>query len=97
MSIVKFVEVARELNIAEGKDYKLREIYINPEHVVLMREDSNALRLLEENRLPKNLDKRQRFTRIVVQKGSNGQELVVVGAPELVEKKLFSEKQLLRG
>ena len=97
MSIIKFVEVARELNIAEGKDYKLREIYINPEHVVFMREDENALRLFNENRLPKNLDKRQRFTRIAVQKGTNGQEFVVVGAPELVEKKLFSEKQLLQG
>ena len=97
MSVIKFVEVAKNLNIAEGQEYKLREIYVNPEHVVLMREDGNALKLLQENKLPSKLDKRQRFTRIVIQKGAAGQEIVLVGAPELIEKKLFSEKRLLRG
>ena len=98
MSVVKFTEVARELNIAEGRDYRLREIYINSAHVVLMREDDHSLRLLSEDRLPSGLDKRQRFTRILLQKGSSGQEVVVVGQPELVEKKLFAvDKKILRG
>ena len=97
MSVIKFVEVAKNLNIAEGQEYNLREIYVNPKHVVLMREDNNALKLLHENKLPGKLDKRQRFTRVVVQKGAAGQELVLVGAPELIEKKLFSEKQLIKG
>ena len=52
MSVIKFVEVAKNLNIAEGQEYKLREISVNPEHVVLMREDGNALKLLQENKLP---------------------------------------------
>jgi len=97
MAVVKLVEISRELNISENKDYKLREVYINPEHVVFMREDHNAKRLLKERRLPGDLDERQRFTRIVLNKGASGQELVVVGNPEMTEQKLFSNKQLLRG
>ena len=97
MAVIKFIEISRELSITENKDYKLREVYINPEHVVFMREDHNALRLLKEEQLPNDLDQRQRFTRITLNKGSNGQELVVVGNPEMTEKKLFSNKQVLRG
>ena len=41
MAVIKFIEISRELNITENKDYKLREVYINPEHVVFMREDYN--------------------------------------------------------
>jgi hypothetical protein len=98
MSIVKFVEVARELNIAEAKDYKLREVYINPEHVVMLREDAHTLRLLQEKRLPPNLDERQSFTRLTMQRGSSGTEVVVVGPPDVVRDKLFkNEAQLLKG
>jgi len=78
MSIVKLVEVTRELNILEHKDYKLREVYINPEHVVIMKEDFYMTRLLQEQRLPDDLDSRQQFTRIIMQRGSSGTEVVVV-------------------
>jgi hypothetical protein len=98
MSIVKFVEVARELNIAEAKDYKLREVYINPEHVVILREDEHTSRLLQEKRLPLDLDERQKFTRLTMQRGSSGTEVVVVGTPDIVREKLFKkEPELLRG
>jgi alkanesulfonate monooxygenase SsuD/methylene tetrahydromethanopterin reductase-like flavin-dependent oxidoreductase (luciferase family) len=96
MSVVKFVEISRELNIAEAKDYKLREVYINPEHVVMLREDVHASRLLQERSLPVDLDERQRFTRLTMQRGSSGTEVVVVGTPDVVREKLF-KTQLLRG
>ena len=97
MSIVKLVEVARELNIAEAKDYKLREVYINPEHVIMLREDAHTSRLLQEKRLPHDLDERQRFTRLTMQRGSAGTEVIVVGSPDVVRDTLFQHKQLLRG
>ena len=56
MAVIKFIEISRELNITENKDYKLREVYINPEHVVFMREDHNTLRLLQEQQLPDDLE-----------------------------------------
>ena len=96
MSIVKFVEISRELNIAEAKDYKLCEVYINPEHVVMLREDAYTSRLLQEKRLPKDLDDRQRFTRLTMQRGSSGTEVVVIGTPDSVREKLF-KTQILRG
>ena len=98
MPVVKFTEVAKDLNITEGRRYKLREVYINSEHVILMREDDYSHELLNEDKLPAGLDRRQRFTRISLQKGSAGQEIVVVGTPEMVEQKLFSiNKNILRG
>tara|TARA_Y100000034_G_C6872487_1_gene398542 strand:- start:1245 stop:1541 length:297 start_codon:yes stop_codon:yes gene_type:complete len=98
MPIIKLVEVSRELNIAEGKDYKLREVYVNPEHVVMLREDAHTLRLLQEKRLPPDLDKRQIFTRLTMQRGSSGTEIVVVGPPAIIRDQLFkNESQLLKG
>jgi hypothetical protein len=98
MSVVKFVEVSRELNIAEAKDYRLQEVYINPEHVVMLREDAHTSRLLQEKRLPRDLDERQRFTRLTMQRGASGTEVVVVGAPDMVRDTLFqNQTQLLRG
>ena len=98
MPVVKFTEIAKDLNITEGRTYKLREVYINSEHVILMREDDHSLKLLNENMLPSGLDRRQRFTRISLQRGSAGQEIVVVGAPEMIEEKLFSiGKKVIRG
>lgn len=98
MSVIRLVEVSRELNIAEGKDYKLREVYVNPEHVVMLREDTHTLQLLSENRLPEDLDRRQSFTRLTMQRGSSGTEVVVVGTPENIREQLFrSSGELLRG
>ena len=97
MSIVKFVEVSREINLAEAKHYKLREVYINPDHVVILREDAHTSRLLQEKRLPQELDDRQRFTRLTMQRGSSGTEVVVIGSPDVVRDTLFEHKQLLRG
>jgi alkanesulfonate monooxygenase SsuD/methylene tetrahydromethanopterin reductase-like flavin-dependent oxidoreductase (luciferase family) len=98
MSVIKLVEVSREMNIAEGKDYKLREVYVNPDHVIMLREDAHTTRLLQEKRLPENLDSRQSFTRLTMQRGSSGTEIVVVGTPDTIREKLFKAKaELLKG
>jgi hypothetical protein len=98
MLVIKLIEIARELNIAEGKDYKLREVYINPNHVVMLREDAHTTRLLQEKRLPENLDSQQSFTRLMMQRGSSGTEVVVVGTPDVIREKLFkASAELLKG
>ena len=38
--------------------------------------------------LPENLDLRQQFTRLTLDKGHTGLEMIIVGAPQLVEQKL---------
>jgi hypothetical protein len=91
--MVKFVEI-----IKDRDSFSLREVFINPSHIVSLREDNFMKRNLEEGKLPADMDLRQDFTKITLNKGTTGQELVVVGTPSLVETKLNGgSKELLRG
>ena len=91
--MVKFVEI-----IKDRDDFSLREVFINPNHVISLREDGFMKRNLKEGKLPTDLDLRQDFTKITLNKGTSGQELIVVGTPTLVENKLNGgTKELLRG
>ena len=91
--MVKFVEIVKDIN-----NFSLREVFINSAHVVSLREDNFMKQHLKEGRLPSDLDLRQDFTKIVLNKGTTGQELVVIGTPSLVESKLKGEtKELLNG
>lgn len=95
---IKFVEVYNSGRGTGRHIYSLRSVYINPSHVVCLREDGDATRLLEEGRLPDGLDNRQSFTRVSINKGTYGQDIVVVGPVEEVYKKLdFEKRQLLKG
>ena len=81
--------------------YSLREIYINPAHVVYVRSDSKYKKLLREGSLPAGLDPRQEFTRISLVRGTSGSEIIVVGgASSIMEKLNFNTaggKNVLRG
>ena len=98
MSIVRLVEVSKSSNVINGAGYTLREIFVNPEHVICLREDYHTLQLLQEGRLPDDLDTRQKFTRVQMNRGSTGLDIIVVGCPSTVEQKLnTSKKMLLKG
>ena len=98
MSVIRLVEVSKNSNVINGAGYTLREIFINPEHVVCLREDYNTSRLLQEGELPDKLDDRQKFTKVQLNRGSTGLDIIVVGCPTVVEQKLnISTKTLLRG
>jgi len=92
--MVKLVEVCELLRASSGgkQKYTLREVYINPKHVVSLREDTLFKDKLTEGILPEKLDDRQEFTRVTLDKGHTGMELVVVGMPHVVESKLKEEK-----
>jgi len=95
--VVKLVEVCRSTEYGSVNQYDLREVFINPEHVVCLRSDDTTRQRLRENKLPKNLDERQEFTRIQLNRGHNGLDIVVVGDPATVEQKLQTARQVLRG
>lgn len=98
MMNVKFTEIYNYGAGTASRQYSLRTVYINPSHVVCLREDPDTSNLLEEGKLPDNLDKRQSFTRVSMNKGTYGQDLVVVGPVEEIYKKLdFEKRQLLKG
>jgi len=95
---IKFVEIYND-GVGTGRhSYSLRSVYINPSHVVCLREDYEASKLLGEGRLPEGLDDRQSFTRVSINKGTYGQDIVVIGKVEEVYKRLdFEKRQLLKG
>ncbi len=94
---IKLMEV---YGVSHGasKTYSLREIYINPGHVICLRAESLFENLLREGRLVDGLDKRQKFTRVSVSNNLQEQDIVVIGNIDEVYKKLnFESNKLLRG
>ena len=92
--MIKFIEVVQTFT----NTYILREVFINPSHVVFLREDTSMKTKLSEGKLPDEMDLRQSFTRIQIHNGANGSEFILVGPPNLVESKLNGEKrELLNG
>ena len=53
--------------------------------------------LNEQGILPAGLANDHRFTKLTINRGHTGTEIVVVGAPDTIETTLNKEKQLLRG
>ena len=92
--MVRLIEVYK--NSTQG--YTLREVFINPKHVVSLREDDNVKDKLNEGILPEGLEDTHRFTRIVLDKGSVGSELIVIGDPPTIHEKMRGHKsELLLG
>jgi len=99
--IIKFVEVyesTRSHSNDKRRSYSLREVYVNPEQVVCVRTDDSLKTKLLEGKMPEGLDGRQDFSRIYLNRGQVGLDLVVVGSAATIEQKLnISQKQLLKG
>ncbi len=100
--IVKLVEVVQERQAQVlGKppeiSYSLREVFVNPDQVVCLRSEEAVKRHLQEGKFP-DLNEAQSFTRIHMNRGNSGLDIVVVGSPDVVEEKIFKTKsRLLRG
>ena len=95
---INLIEVYNRSGGGTVRDYALRKIFINPNHVVYLREDDDTVRLLLNGHLPEALDPRQQFTKISLNKGTYGHDVIVVGPISEIHKKLFDNKaNLLRG
>ena len=98
--MIKLIEVCEIKNASSSpqKAYTLREIYVNPKHVVSLREAASFQQKLVEGKLPEGLDTRQGFTKITLDRGQFGLDVVVIGQPSIVESKLADAKrELLHG
>ena len=81
-----------------GSEFGLREVYVNPKHVVSLREDFRLRSKLEEGVLPAELKTEHVFTKMTLDKGTTGLEIIVIGRPSTVESKLrTSSRELLNG
>ena len=89
--MIQLVEVYSD--VSKGRDpetgrtkYNLREIFVNPKHVVAVRPDDRMRNMLNEGLLPED------------DRGQSGIDLTVVGDAHIVSKKLgIYEKSLLKG
>ncbi len=48
MGLVKLTEVCRNTALTTKQDYTLREVFVNPEHVVMIMEESRMHHLKQE-------------------------------------------------
>ena len=92
--MVKLVEVYEN-----SKGYTLREVYVNPKHVVSLREDVRFRKKLHEGSdMPSELKGEHVFTKMTLDKGTTGLEIIVIGSPNIVESKLrHTGRELLNG
>ena len=95
--LVKLTEVCNNGAVTTNKMYSLREIFVNPEHVVMIREEKRMKELNENGKVASGLDRAHQFSKLTITRGQTGPEIVVVGSPEVVESTLKSSKRLLRG
>ena len=99
--LVKLTEVCggNPTFIALRDQFTLKEVFVNPEHVVMVREEARMRQLNEQGLLPEGLDTNHRFSKLTINRDHTGTEIVVVGAPEIVEAtlNLNKEKHLLKG
>ena len=97
MGLVKLTEVCHNSTLTTQQDYTLREVFVNPEHVVMIREEARMRQLNEQGELPADLNGAHQFTKLTINRGHTGTEIVVVGAPSIIETTLNQNKTLLRG
>ena len=91
--MIRMVEVYKVLN-----EYRLREVYVNPKHVVAMRQDDRMLGLLSEGKLPDGIDQAQSFTKLYVDRGNTGIDITVIGDLGSIKEKLgLDARSLLKG
>tara|TARA_R110002110_G_scaffold181034_9_gene387161 strand:+ start:126 stop:416 length:291 start_codon:yes stop_codon:yes gene_type:complete len=95
--LVKLTEVCNNGAVTTNKMYTLREIFINPEHVIMIREEKRMRELNESGKIASGLDQNHQFSKLTINRGQTGSEIVVVGSPEIVEDTLKNNKKLLRG
>tara|TARA_Y100000034_G_scaffold133284_1_gene198342 strand:- start:1812 stop:2105 length:294 start_codon:yes stop_codon:yes gene_type:complete len=95
--MVKLIEIYETTNVHSNeveKQFSLRETFLNPDHVVCVREDLTFKQKLQAGEMPQNLDSRQRFSKIYMDRGHTGIDIVVVGAPEQIYDALNTKKVL---
>lgn len=98
MPLVKLTEVCQSNTLTtNSEDFTLREVFVNPEHVVMIREEARLQRLNEQGLLAEGLSPDLQFTKLTINRGHTGTEIVVVGSPSRVEQNLNTTKHLIRG
>jgi len=96
--LVKLTEVCINGMYSTNQNYALKEIFINPDHVIMVRPELRLKQLNEQGAIHQDLNPEHEFSKLTINRGNSGTEIVVVGAPNMIETMLNKNtKQLLRG
>jgi hypothetical protein len=102
--MIKFIEVKNETDFNSRLErtaqlhFTLGEVWINENYVVSVRPAKGYQKLLQEGRLPADLDTTHEFTAILTNNGNLTETYVVVGATAAVAERLGSDhRTLLKG
>lgn len=91
------VRLTEAVEDTSSRNWTLKEVSINPRHVVAVRPDHSAKNALYENRMPEGLSRETEFTRVYLDTGGAGLSVLVIGSQDLVEEKLRNSRDLLKG
>ena len=93
--MIKFTEVIERRGGAfvsnNTSSFEIREVYINPEHIVLVREEPHYNKLSDASLKGKS------FSRLVVNRGSTTYETTVVGTPNEIYESINNRRTLFKG
>lgn len=99
--MVRLVEVVEAtITTNQLERFSLREIFISPEHVIMVREDPGFAKIMLESKIGiPGLDSNVIFTKLTINRGSMGTDITVIGSSEIIYEKIKGarSKQLLRG
>ena len=92
--LVKLISIERAVNGA----YTLKEVLINPKHILMVTEAPTWRRRLSEGVLPTGLHPETSFSRLILADSNLNREMVIIGTPTEIENKVsHTAKRLLRG
>ena len=91
------IRLTEAYQIPSSNEYGLREISINPTNVVAIRAEDGAKQALAEGRMPEGISQSAQFSRVYLNTGGNGLNVLVVGDQTTLEQKFASTKRLLKG
>ena len=95
--LIRLTEVHHNTTLTTKSEYTLREVFVNPEHVVMVREEHQIRNLNEQGMLTEGLDKKHRFSKLTIDKGTTGTDIVVIGDPVEIESALNKRSYVLKG
>lgn len=95
IKLTEIVTTAGQYDQELGKnvvEYRLRDVFVNPAHVITMRDDEDYNNKLQNQGLIEGLNKEIRFTRLNLNMGSNVTlKCTVTGTPENVMNKILQK------
>ncbi len=96
--LIKLTEVRASGTCTTKQDYTLNEIFVNPDHVIMIREEARMRQLNEQGALDKHMSPIHEFSKLTINRGNTGTEIIVVGDPKTIETMLNKNtKQILKG